>query len=158
SPAVATAWPACPPRSPPPPLAESVAAFSTSRPSRCRTATRFTSGNASHGGTTPARILHEGAWLYPLTPWPTPLPNHTPPPPPHPPPRRDHGQQSLNAKDRGCTRIGVFYACSAARSLSTPSASPNRPWAGPHRRSAPPSRPNAGAGWSWPPTPSYGWP
>src|SRR5262249_57194916 len=107
SPAVATAWSACPPRSPPPPLAGSVAAFSTSRPSRCRTATRFTSGNASHGGTTAARILDEGAWLHPLTPRPTPLTNQTAPripPPQHP---RHHGQQSLKGKDRGCTRIGV---------------------------------------------------
>src|SRR5262249_14507762 len=124
-PPVARACPASPPRSPPP-LAGSVAAFSTSRPSRCRTATRFTSGNASHGGTTPARILDEGAWLYPLTPWPTPLANHTAPRIPQPLHGRDHGQQGLNLKKRGRTRIGVFYACSVACSLNTPSASPSK--------------------------------
>src|SRR5680860_1589826 len=43
----------------------------------------------------------------------------------------------------------------AASTSSTPTGSPRTPSAGPPRRCAPPSRPTAGPGWSWPPTPSY---
>jgi hypothetical protein len=47
---------------------------------------------------------------------------------------------------------------SAGSTWNTPSASPNRPSGGPPRARARPSRPTAGAGWCWLPTPSCAWP
>jgi hypothetical protein len=54
--------------------------------------------------------------------------------------------------------IGPGAPTFAGSTWSTPSASPSRPWAGPPRGHAILTRPTAGPGWCWPPTPSCAWP
>src|SRR5262249_51280053 len=84
---------------------------------RPRTRARFTSGNASHCGTSPSEAVNWGAPLHQLTSRPTSL---APAGPrrlqPHDGPGQ--GQQALNTNDRDIPGHRFTYVCSPARSLN----------------------------------------
>src|SRR5205807_7137620 len=109
-----------------------------SRPSRRLTASRLTSGNASHTGAVASTGRLKGARQHLQTPLTSDvrLGLHLT----QPPDIRGHRQQAVDSYDRRIPSARFTYVCSLACSLSTPSAPSRALPASPLRRSGAPEQ------------------